>query len=62
MVYENNMAVANAVSTRTKSKTYFFTATTFKKEKILTAPENVKILREAFRYVMTIDFHGKNIQ
>ena len=37
---------------RTKGGTYFFTGVTFKREKILTIPENVKLLREAFRYVM----------
>ena len=37
---------------RTKGGTYFFTVTTFKPEKILTKPGNVKILCEAFRYIM----------
>ena len=37
---------------RTKGGTYSFTVTTFKREKILTEPGNVKILSEAFRYVM----------
>jgi putative transposase len=35
-----------------KGGTYFFTVVTFKREKILIEPANVKILREAFRYVM----------
>ncbi len=37
---------------RTKGGAYFFTVITFKREKILTEPENVKILRKAFQYVM----------
>ncbi len=37
---------------RTKGGTYFFTVVTFKRSKILTQPENVKLLREAFKYVM----------
>ncbi len=31
--------------------TYFFTVVTHKRRKILTIPENVKILREAFKKV-----------
>jgi len=37
---------------RTKGGTYFFTVVTFKRERILTKPENVTLLREAFRHVM----------
>jgi REP-associated tyrosine transposase len=37
---------------RVKGATYFFTVVTFNRRKILTQSENVKILREAFRYVM----------
>ncbi len=37
---------------RAKGGTYFFTVVTFKRKEILTAPENVKILRDAFRYIM----------
>ena len=37
---------------QTNGGTYFFTVATFKREKILTEPENVKILRDAFRCVM----------
>ena len=37
---------------RTKGGTYFFTVVTYERKKILTEPENVNILREAFRYVM----------
>ena len=36
---------------RIKGGIYFFTLTTFNRKKILTYPENVEILREAFRYV-----------
>ncbi|MDM8553509.1 transposase [Desulfococcaceae bacterium HSG7] len=35
-----------------KGGTYFFTAVTFKRKKIFAEPENVKLLREAFRYVL----------
>ena len=38
---------------------YFFTVVTFEREKILTEPENVKLLREAFQYV--IDRHAFTI-
>jgi REP element-mobilizing transposase RayT len=52
-IYENNMVMTMRYRrARTKGGTYFFTVTTFKREKILIEPENVKILHEAFRYVM----------
>ena len=37
---------------QTNGGTYFFTVATFKRKKILTEPENVKILRDAFQCVM----------
>jgi putative transposase len=37
---------------RTKGGTYFFTVVTFKRKPILTGPENIEILRNAFRHVM----------
>ena len=37
---------------KTKGATYFFTLVTHHRRKILCQPENVDLLREAFRYVM----------
>jgi putative transposase len=39
-----------------KNGTYFFTVVTFKREKIFAKPENILLLREAFRYVMDKHF------
>ena len=38
--------------TRITGGTYFFTVVTFQRKKIFAEPENVKLLREAFRYVL----------
>jgi putative transposase len=38
---------------RTKGGTYFFTVVTHRRRHILCLPENVPLLREAFRYVMS---------
>lgn len=37
---------------RVKGGTYFFTVVTHKRQHILTAEENIKILRDGFQYVM----------
>ena len=51
---------------KTPGATYFFTVVTHQRRKILCQPENVDLLRNAFRYVMEticqnnlrLDFHG----
>jgi len=43
---------------QTKGGAYFFTVTTFNRKKILTEPENVNLLRDAFRYVMDKHIFG----
>ena len=37
---------------RAEGGTYFFTVVTYQRRKFLCVPENVALLREAFRYVM----------
>ncbi|WP_293138423.1 transposase [Okeania sp. SIO3I5] len=37
---------------KTPGATYFFTVVTYNRQKILCKPENVDLLRKAFRYVM----------
>ena len=37
---------------RVNGGTYFFTVVTFKREKILTLPDNVNLLRKSFKHVM----------
>lgn len=37
---------------KTPGATYFFTVVTYKRQKILCQPENIDLLRKAFRYVM----------
>ncbi|NES66639.1 MAG: transposase [Okeania sp. SIO2D1] len=37
---------------KTPGATYFFTVVTYNRQKILCEPENIDLLRKAFRYVM----------
>ncbi|MGK7922296.1 MAG: transposase [Trichodesmium sp.] len=53
--YEKNKYYFNFIEYRrakTPGATYFFTVVTYNRQKILCKPENVDLLRKAFRYVM----------